>query len=59
MKNYIKRYYPEYYSPYDKLRHVVKEAWEAVGADKLLAFVREIPIRCEAIIDVQGGYTKY
>ena len=43
----------------DRLRHVVKEVWEAVGANELLALVREMPVRCEAIIDAQGGYTKY
>jgi transposase len=37
MKDYIERHYPEYYSTHDKLRRVVKEAWEAVGADELLA----------------------
>jgi hypothetical protein len=38
---------------------LVKEAWEAVGADELLALVREMPARCEAVTDAQGGYTKY
>jgi hypothetical protein len=37
----------------------VKEAWEAVGVDELLALVREMPARCEAGIGAQGGYTKY
>jgi hypothetical protein len=59
MKDYIKRHYPEYHSSHDKLRRVVKEAWEAVRADELLALVREMPARCEAVIDAQGGYTKY
>jgi hypothetical protein len=59
MKDYIERHYPEYHSSHDKLRRVVKEAWEAVGADELLALVREMPARCEAVIDAQGGYTKY
>ena len=27
-------------------RRVVKEAWEAVGANELLALVREMPARC-------------
>ena len=38
---------------------VWKEAWEAVGADELLALVREMPARCQAVIDAQGGYTMY
>jgi hypothetical protein len=44
---------------HDKLRRVVKETWEAVGADELLALVQEMPARCKAVIDAQGGYTKY
>jgi hypothetical protein len=43
----------------DKLRRVVREAWEAVGADDLLALVRGMPARCQAVIDAQGGYIKY
>ena len=58
MKNYIERH-PEYRSSNDKLRQVVKEAGEAVGADELLALVREMRARCEAVIDAQGSYTKY
>jgi hypothetical protein len=37
----------------------VKEACKAVGADKLLALVREMLARCEVVIAAQGGYTKY
>jgi hypothetical protein len=59
MMDYIERHYPDYHSSHDRLRQVVKEAWEAVGADELLALVREMPARCEAVIDTQGGYTKY
>jgi hypothetical protein len=40
------------------IRTSVKETWEAVGADELLALVREMPARCEAVIAAQGGYTK-
>ena len=45
MKDYIERYHPEDHSSYDTLRRVVKEVWEAVGADELLALVREMPQR--------------
>ena|SRR2546423_13183882 len=58
MKDYIERHYPEYHTSHDKLRRVVKEAREAVGADELLALVREMPARCQAVVDAQGGYTK-
>ena len=48
----------QYHSSHDRLRRVMKEAWEAVGADELSALVREMPARCEAVTDAQGGYTK-
>ena len=35
MKDYIERHHPEDHSSHDKLRRVVKEAWEAVGAISL------------------------
>ena len=47
MKGYIERHYPEYHTSHDKLRRVVKEAWEAVGADELLALVRGMPHACK------------
>jgi hypothetical protein len=50
---------PEDHSSYDKLRRVVKEAWEAVGTDELLAFVRETPARCQAVVDADRGDTKF
>ena len=43
MKDYIERHYPEYHTSHNKLRRVVREAWEAVGADEPLALVREMP----------------
>ena len=52
-------HYPEYHSSHDKLRRVVKEAWEAVGANEVFGLVREMPARCQAVTDAQGGYTKY
>jgi hypothetical protein len=36
MKDYIMRRYPDYHSSYDKPRSVVKEAWDAIGAEELL-----------------------
>jgi hypothetical protein len=40
MKDYIERHYLEDHSSFDKPRRMVKEAWEVVGADELLALVR-------------------
>ena len=48
--------YPDYHSSYDKLRTAVKEAWDVIGADELQALVREMPARCQAVIDVEGRH---
>jgi hypothetical protein len=59
MKDYIMRRYPDYHSSYENLRSVAKEAWDAVGAEELLALMRETPKRCQAVIDAKGRHTKY
>jgi hypothetical protein len=59
MKDYIERHYPEDHSSYDKLRRVVRGTWEAVGADELLALIKDMRATCEAVIDAHGGYAKY
>jgi hypothetical protein len=46
LKDYVMRRYPDYHSSYEKLRSAVKEAWDAIGAEELLALVREMPARC-------------
>jgi hypothetical protein len=53
------RKYPDYHSSYDKLRSAVKKAWDTVRAEELLALVREMPARCQAVIDAKGRHTKY
>jgi hypothetical protein len=35
------------------------EAWDVIGADELQAFAREMPARCQAVIDADGRHTKY
>ena len=37
MKDFIERHYPEEHSSYDKLRHVMKEAWKLSGANDLFS----------------------
>jgi hypothetical protein len=53
MKDYILRRYPDYHSSYEKLRSAVEEARDAIRAEELLALVREMPARCQAVIDAQ------
>jgi len=59
MKDYIMRKYPDYHTSYEKLRSAVQEAWDAIGAEELLALGRETPERCQAVIDAEGRHTKY
>jgi hypothetical protein len=59
MKDWIMKKYPDYHTSYDRLRIAVKEAWDAIGELELLALVREMPARCQAVIDANGMHTKY
>jgi transposase len=48
MKDYFQKHYPQETMTYDRLRVVVKEAWDA-----------SMPARSQAIIDANGRHTKY
>jgi hypothetical protein len=50
--------YPDYHTSYNQLRIAVKEAWDAIGELELLALVREMPARCQAVIDANGMHTQ-
>ena len=43
----------------DELRLIVKEAWDSVTSEQLTGLIKTMPARCEAVIDADGGYTKY
>ena len=63
MKNYIQLNYPSLGSgkkrPRDKLRLVVKEAWDSVSSEYFVKLTETMPARCKAVIDADGGPTKY
>jgi transposase len=56
MKDWIMKKYPDCHTSYNQLRI---EAWDAIGELELLALVREMPARCQAVIDANGMQTKY
>jgi len=58
MKNYLQDNFPEHMS-YDRLRKVVKEAWNSVGEHEFRELVESTPARCQAVIDANGLFTKY
>ncbi|RYP16595.1 hypothetical protein DL765_005056 [Monosporascus sp. GIB2] len=60
MKDYIEDKWGLDEKPsYDNLRKYVKEAWEAVPEEWLLDLIKEMPTRCQAVIDAQGGHTRH
>jgi DDE superfamily endonuclease len=64
MKNYIqRRYYAAYYDaakvPKERLRAIIWEAWEAVPDSYIQTLFNSWWSRCQAVIDAQGGPTKY
>jgi len=59
MKDYIQKHYPDVHRSYKRLRSTVNEAWESVTHERIKELIREMPERCQAVIDAKGGYTKY
>lgn len=59
MKDYIENKYGDVRMGYDQLRAVVKEAWDAISPYQLHELVASMPARCQAVIDAEGGYTKF
>jgi ketohexokinase/beta-glucosidase len=63
MKDWIAWNYPDkpfgkQYS-YEELRKITQEAWMAISEETLKKVIEEMPLRCQAVIDAHGGYTKY
>lgn len=44
---------------YNRLRAVVKDAWEKVGRFELEELINSIKDRCQAVIDANSLFTKY
>jgi len=64
MKNYIQNHYwqARYNAvkvPLEDLRAIILEAWEAVPDDYIQSLVDSWWDRCRAVIEAQGGPTKY
>ena len=45
--------------PYDVLRARVQEAWDIISEDMLEELMNTMPARCQAVIDAQGGHTRW
>lgn len=59
MKDWLQEHYPRQSCGYPQLRRQVLEAWEAVREEVFEDLIRSMPLRCQAVIDAQGGHTKY
>lgn len=59
MKDWIQARYPKQENSYDKLRKIVRDAWDAITEEDLLELIREMPARMQAVIDAEGYHTKY
>lgn len=63
MKDYIEACYPDLPNgrqrTYDQLRQIVREAWDSTTEQDLRELVDSMRDRCQAVIDADGGYTKY
>jgi transposase len=59
MKDYIDKHYPEIHGSYSKLRQIVNEAWKAIPDEKVKDLIKDMKKRCQAVIDADGGHTKY
>ena len=44
---------------FDELRVIVKEAWDSVTSEDLIDLILTMPERCQAVLDAEGGPTKF
>ncbi|EED12610.1 transposable element tc3 transposase, putative [Talaromyces stipitatus ATCC 10500] len=60
MKDWIQEQYPDDEQlSYDRLREVVRAAWDALPEQFLKELIDSMHARCQAVIDARGGHTKY
>jgi crotonobetainyl-CoA:carnitine CoA-transferase CaiB-like acyl-CoA transferase len=63
MKDWIELHHPDLPAgkqrTYDQLREIVREAWESITTEDLRELMESMPARCQAVVDAEGGHTKY
>jgi hypothetical protein len=60
MKDWIQERHPEdRLLSYDALRELVRAAWDAVPEGYLDGLIDSMQARCPAVINAEGGHTKY
>jgi hypothetical protein len=59
IKDYIQDKDPQIHRDYKRLRALIIEAWNAISIERIREIIQEMPKRCQAVIDAQGGETMY
>ena len=59
MKDWIDNYDPTVHRNYKRLRATVQAAWDAIPYEKIVELLNSMRERCQAVIDANGGETKY
>lgn len=63
MKNWLQKHYPDLPGGrqygYNEIRRQVQEAWDAITPEYLQSLVNSIRDRCQAVINTEGGYTRF
>jgi hypothetical protein len=59
MKDWIQEQYDDRLRAYDELREAIIAAWNAVPEAYLNQLLKEMPARCQAVIDANGLHTRY
>lgn len=59
IKDYIQEKHPDIHWSYPRLQEAVIEAWNAITNEQIQELIGTMRDRCQAVIDAQGGYTKY
>ena len=63
MKIFIQTNYPEFergpQRSRNQVREIAEEAWDAITPDQLYGLLVSMPARCQAVIDADGGPTRY
>ena len=60
IKDWIQEYDPTVHRNYRRLRAAVIQAWESILCNEVRTLIRDtMRERCQAVIDAQGGKTKF
>jgi len=59
MKDWIQDHDSQVHRNYKRLQTAVNAAWEAIPYEKIFDLIKGMKDRCQAVIDANGGETKY